>query len=72
MDIKGKKNNVGFPLKSIPDPYPSMQPSRSGKGGGDQRAPPPPPPESYQATCPQHGGVLWGRGLNPQSTLSPC
>ncbi|CAI9591097.1 unnamed protein product [Staurois parvus] len=38
--------------------------------GGDKQAPT--PPEPYQATCPQHGGVLWGRGAPPQSTLSPC
>ncbi|CAI9540509.1 unnamed protein product [Staurois parvus] len=65
------KNSLGFPPKSIPDPYPSMQPGRSGKGW-DERAPPP-PSEPYQAHALNMGGCFGAGGLPPpQSTLSPC
>ncbi|CAI9589125.1 unnamed protein product, partial [Staurois parvus] len=45
-----------------------MQPGRSGKGGTSK---PLPPPEPYQARCPQHGGLLWGRGAPPKNHLVP-
>ncbi|CAI9581971.1 unnamed protein product, partial [Staurois parvus] len=66
MDFK-KKMAWGSPQ----NPYQTLVRSCSlaGQERGGKRVPP--PPEPYQATCPQHGGVLWGRGSSPPKHLVP-
>ncbi|CAI9566150.1 unnamed protein product [Staurois parvus] len=57
-----KKNGVGSLFQSTPNPYPSMQPGRSGKGGGRLST----PPNHTRPHALNMGGCFGAGGLPPK------